>query len=348
MNEEKSVIIVGTGRAAVYAANMMRFDKKILCFIDINSEDNNRQGLIVGGGNIPTVPLEQIENYYKKGVLIVIAANPYENIVAKLADIFGQHMQYTHYADVYGYQYRCKSRTIMDKNMLEKNKQVKNSWMNHMRNHVYGNSAKMACVKEGMKILDVGCGCGTEVFWWLLQGFEAYGIDCCEWKMNFCKQKIDDFNFPQEWKERFIFGYGEKLPFEDESLDIVSSWYVLEHVDDWKICIKEMLRVLKPGGAIFLNGPDYRNSFEEHYHMDIGKSIVDNVGEFKELLLNEHANTTTFDGLNFITKPEVLAEFKNSPYQLEIYDEEIEHPRIVREDGKLKYRHYISLVVKKI
>ena len=353
MNEEKSVIIVGTGREAQYTAKMIRFDKKILCFVDVNSEGNDAVNLIGGGGNIPVEPLEKIKSYYKEGVLIIVAVTPpYEPVVAKLADIFGQHMQYTHYGDLYGYQYKCKSRMIMDRQIPEKNnvrgQQVKNSWMNHMRGKVYLNPAKKACIKDGMKVLDIGCGCGTDLFWWLLQGFDAYGIDCEEWKLAFCKQKIDDFNFPQEWKEHFIFGYGEKLPFQDESLDIVSSWYVLEHVTDWKVCIQEMLRVLKPGGAIFLNAPDYRNSYEEHYLIDIGKSIVDNLEEFREQLLDEHADMTIFDTLNFITKPEVLAEFKNSPYQLEIYDEEIEYPRVVRENGKLKFRHYISLVVKKI
>lgn len=298
--------------------------------------------------------MEDIQSCYKEGVLIIIAVTPYEKIIVKLADIFGQHMQYTYYEDLYGYQYQCKSRAIMDQNIFEKGehgyrgRDVKNLWMNHMRDAAHLTPVKMACIRKGMKILDVGCGCGTSLFWWLLQGFEAYGIDCCEWKLKFCKQKIDDFNFPQEWKEHFIFGYGEKLPFQDESLDIVSSWYVLEHVADWKVCIKEMLRVLKPGGAIFLNAPDYRNSFEEHYFIDIGKSIVDNLEEFKELLLKKHANTTTFDELNFISKPEVLAEFKSSSYQIGIYDDEVEYPRVVREDGKLKYRHYISLVVKKL
>lgn len=49
MNEEKSVIIIGTGNEAACTANMIRFDKKILCFVEVNSKDEYGSNIIVGG-----------------------------------------------------------------------------------------------------------------------------------------------------------------------------------------------------------------------------------------------------------------------------------------------------------
>lgn len=48
------------------------------------------------------------------------------------------------------------------------------------------------------------------------------------------------------------------MTFDDNSFDIIISNQVIEHVDDDKALIKECLRVLKPGGSLFLNFP-YKN-----------------------------------------------------------------------------------------
>jgi SAM-dependent methyltransferase len=40
---------------------------------------------------------------------------------------------------------------------------------------------------------------------------------------------------------------------------------VIEHVQDPVRCIAEMVRVLKPGGWLFIFTPDYRHTYEQHY-----------------------------------------------------------------------------------
>lgn len=42
------------------------------------------------------------------------------------------------------------------------------------------------------------------------------------------------------------------LPYDDQSFDVVMSAYVLEHLSDPQRALKEMIRVLKPGGMVFL------------------------------------------------------------------------------------------------
>ena len=42
------------------------------------------------------------------------------------------------------------------------------------------------------------------------------------------------------------------LPFEDESIDFANSYGVMHHTRDWKKGIKEMKRVLRPGGLLFI------------------------------------------------------------------------------------------------
>ena len=57
---------------------------------------------------------------------------------------------------------------------------------------------------------------------------------------------------------------GEYLPYRSESMDLVFSHEVLEHVQDDAMAISEMVRVLKPGGRIVLFCPNRGYPFETH------------------------------------------------------------------------------------
>jgi SAM-dependent methyltransferase len=63
---------------------------------------------------------------------------------------------------------------------------------------------------------------------------------------------------------RFVHGYGEHLPFDDSSFDLITCHTVIEHVADVPACIGEMARVLKPGGALHLDAPNYMWPYEPH------------------------------------------------------------------------------------
>jgi len=63
----------------------------------------------------------------------------------------------------------------------------------------------------------------------------------------------------QDWGGRrmsFEQGDATSLPFEDDSFDFVFSRYLLVHVPEPVKAIREMLRVAKPGGAVFAHEPD--------------------------------------------------------------------------------------------
>ena len=325
---------------------MFRYDKNIVCFVD---NDAGKIGNMSPGGAQVRSPGDLRDIDYDR---IIISTCNYSAIVLQLEDM-GIH-NYVYFDDVYSWQLDCKCREIMDRYILEYDEGqytgrfVKNAWMNHLTNHYSGKEYATFIPLKG-SILDVGSGCGTSLFYWLLQDYDAHGVDCCQWKLDFCRQKIEDFHFPNEWSSHFHFGYGESLPFKDGWFDLVTSWYVLEHVQDVEACLREMVRVMKPGGTIFINAPDYRNSYEEHYGIDIGKPMVENKGVLRETIVAQHKSLEIFEDLNFITKPEIIGMIKKfaPDDKLEIIDMEIDAPGVVREEGRLKYRRRIQLVVKK-
>lgn len=57
---------------------------------------------------------------------------------------------------------------------------------------------------------------------------------------------------------------GERLPFDDQTFDLILSHEVLEHVQDDQMAVSEMVRVLRPGGRIALFVPNRGYPFETH------------------------------------------------------------------------------------
>jgi ubiquinone/menaquinone biosynthesis C-methylase UbiE len=94
------------------------------------------------------------------------------------------------------------------------------------------------------KMLDIGCRHG-EVFP-QFQNFDCYGCDI-------------SLNYLREGKRRgfeVCRATAEDLPYFDSTFDLVSCTDVLEHVLDLNQSIREILRVLKPGGTIMLRVPE--------------------------------------------------------------------------------------------
>ena len=97
------------------------------------------------------------------------------------------------------------------------------------------------------RILDVGCGTGREPADALKYG-DAEGVDVSEDALAFCRER--------GWT-RCELGAGEELPYEDGTFDLVTAFDVVEHMDDDLAGLREMCRVLRPGGRVLLFVPTF-------------------------------------------------------------------------------------------
>lgn len=143
-------------------------------------------------------------------------------------------------------------------------KQVADTWHDH-ENYIWRWKEAESFGDHKGKILDMASGVGTFVLHGLEKGYDVYGVEPEEWKLEYISKKIDEQKLPTEWKQRFIKSFGEKLPFKDASFDYVITYQTLEHVKDVYKCIDEMLRVLKPGGKLKIHAPSYDCFYEPHY-----------------------------------------------------------------------------------
>jgi SAM-dependent methyltransferase len=97
------------------------------------------------------------------------------------------------------------------------------------------------------RILDVGCGTGANLE--MLARFgEAEGVDVSSEALAFCRAR---------GLEKVRQGAAEELPYEDGTFDIVTGLDVVEHLDDDIAGLREMRRVLKPGGRALIFVPAF-------------------------------------------------------------------------------------------
>jgi SAM-dependent methyltransferase len=97
------------------------------------------------------------------------------------------------------------------------------------------------------RILDVGCGTGANLLM-LSQYGDAEGVDVSEDALAFCRER---------GLEKVKLGAAEKLPYDDGTFDLVTALDVVEHLDNDLAGLREMRRVLRPGGHVLLFVPTF-------------------------------------------------------------------------------------------
>jgi tellurite methyltransferase len=103
------------------------------------------------------------------------------------------------------------------------------------------------------KVLDVGCGSGRNLFYFLRNGYEVFAVDPAPEAVEFVKQLSAELA-PNNSLENFMVCRAESLPYDDASFDLIICNAVLHFAGDeqqFYNMLLSMFRVLKPGGYFF-------------------------------------------------------------------------------------------------
>jgi SAM-dependent methyltransferase len=144
------------------------------------------------------------------------------------------------------------------------------------------------------RILEHGCGIGLYITHMAPLGGVIIGSE----------YDIDRAVQARSRADHILGAAGESLPFPEGSFDLILSNEVIEHVQDDGLAVREMVRVLKPGGRIILFCPNRWYPFETHgiywkekYHFG-NKFLVNYLPTPWRNKLAPHVRVYTRKGLN--------------------------------------------------
>jgi SAM-dependent methyltransferase len=110
------------------------------------------------------------------------------------------------------------------------------------------------------RVLDLGCGEGRHaITGYMLHDIESVGVDLSHRDLCTTRRRFADFEIADNPFKHLLLAVanGATLPFGDNSFDKVICSEVLEHIPDFRAVIKEIARVLKPGGTFAASVPRF-------------------------------------------------------------------------------------------
>ena len=123
--------------------------------------------------------------------------------------------------------------------------------------------------RERMRVLELGCGTGANLWMVAKENFSAYGIDVAPSGLELCKQKL------VEWQVRatLIQADMRSLPFRDQWCDVIFDVVSMQCLDlaGHRDAYREVARCLKPRGLFF----QYHSGSESYSFKYGGGSMID-------------------------------------------------------------------------
>lgn len=145
------------------------------------------------------------------------------------------------------------------------------------------------------RILDFGCGIGRISSWLASFNAEVVGIDSSIEMIEEAKENNSGPDLMFECCD------SSRLPYEDNYFDKIISVMVMQHIlesRDLRDSVREICRVLKPGGRIFLLEHVMRRNTSERYQGKFYK-ILRTTNEYIDLFRSEDFTLTECEFINF-------------------------------------------------
>jgi SAM-dependent methyltransferase len=116
---------------------------------------------------------------------------------------------------------------------------------------------------ESIQILDAGCGTGYDIQCLTQhENADVVGLDISQDALSFCQKR---------GIRQLVCGNGTLFPFPESSFDIVLALNIIELIQDDRTALKELARILKPGGTLIILTVAYR--FLWSFHNDVYHNV---------------------------------------------------------------------------
>jgi len=169
---------------------------------------------------------------------------------------------------------------------------------------------------RGLKVLEIGCGLGTDGAQFAEAGADYTGVDLTDAAVDLARKRFELFDLTGS----FQTADAENLEFADESFDLVYSHGVLHHTPDTAKAIREVYRVLRPGGRAIvmlyhrdsynyrLNISVLRRAGAQLLRWESGVKLVHRITGEPLDSLREHARLLQTEKESYLTPDEFLSQ----------------------------------------
>ena len=161
----------------------------------------------------------------------------------------------------------------------------------------------------GRSVLDLGCGMGGLVVALRQAGARAVGHDPNRAYGAICTLRAARYDLPLP----FVTATGEALPFADGAFDIVVCLDVLEHAESLEGTLREIARVLAPGGHAIVTATNRFVFRDPHYHLrginwlprPLAEALIGRRGRGKEA--SAFGDRQALSAMHYVTFPGFVA-----------------------------------------
>lgn len=161
--------------------------------------------------------------------------------------------------------------------------------------------AQLAALPRGSRLLDVGCGTGHQLAKYTARGLVCAGCDPSEEMLARAREANPGLVLEH--------ASGDALPFGDAEFDAVTSVEVMRYLKEPEPALREMLRVLRPGGlALITFAPKYSTSLYPLLNKVTGRVAVANLSKVPQYFHTAEDIHRLLSGAGFVDV-EVIPRF---------------------------------------
>ncbi|AKR57789.1 hypothetical protein XM25_18770 [Devosia sp. H5989] len=195
----------------------------------------------------------------------------------------------------------------------------------HLANYVgysfagYVVQVLLARLPANAKVLDIGCGFGSTVVAGREAGFDVTGVEIAPFEVEFARRRLERVRPQDDPEAVFIMGDATKLDVPQNSLDAVAFWNVLEHIESCDDMLETAFQILRPGGMVLIECPNYAaKRLEAHYHVPWKPELRHDRKKAAEYLRSLGRDSRYFETSVFCrTNWEVLGSLRRRGFELQ-------------------------------
>jgi SAM-dependent methyltransferase len=247
-----------------------------------------------GARYVPPSSDQQIEAIIKHG-----GSTDYGNLVALIGKFYKgptgnipNIIRYKKDSDVYAIIKKSFSRQRIDTTMRDNNQAIVT--FKQIQDELVDKKIEPVSIPEHPVYLDIGCNRGdiAHKLGTLLKATRICGIDVIEHS----NPNIEYHQLRPNPKRKTTF------PFDNNTFDIITAMMVLHHLEDIKQYVSEIVRVLKPGGILFIKEHDCWSA------MDV--MLVEIEHELYNITGSDHGEYGVYHHMNYYQWDETLKPLK--------------------------------------